>query len=92
MTGPGSKLEPIKTKESVNLKNISIEKRLKNSETCPDQLSPTLPDNPERLVAKVAANEAKGPAVASNGQPPSTKGRMHRNISSKVAKETLETM
>lgn len=45
MTGPGSKLEPIKTKESVNLKNISIEKRLKNSETCPDQLSPTLPDN-----------------------------------------------
>ena len=40
---PGSKLEPIRTKESVTLKHISGEKRLKNSETCPDQLSPTLP-------------------------------------------------
>lgn len=39
----GSKLEPIITKESVNLKVISEEKRLKSSETCPDQLTPTLP-------------------------------------------------
>ena len=38
--GVGSKLEPIKTKDSLNLKNVPIEKRLKNSETCPDQLSP----------------------------------------------------
>ena len=39
----GSKLEPKMTKDSINLKNMAVEKRLKNSETAPDELSPTLP-------------------------------------------------
>ena len=65
----GSKLEPVTTKESVNLRNIT-EKRLKNSETCPEQLSPTLPESGERLLNREGA--AKINTQTSNNALPST--------------------
>lgn len=39
----GSKLEPKMTKDSLNLKNLAVEKRLRNSETAPNELSPGFP-------------------------------------------------
>ena len=47
----GSKLEQRMTKDSMNLKNLTIEKRLKNSETAPDELSPGIPkEKKERMT------------------------------------------
>ena len=50
------------TRESVNLKNLSINaKRLKNSETAPDELSPGLPLMNEK------ENQISGSIVTSLG-------------------------
>ena len=70
------------------MKNISIEKRLKNSETCPDQLSPTLPGAQDRLSIKGRDAKVGGPTLTILGAP-STKSQMRRNISTKAAKDTL---
>jgi len=76
-TTHGSKLEPITSKEYVNLKNITLEKRLKNSETCPEQLSPTLPQTSDRVGHK--------PSVSNmNLIPTSTKGNQKRNVGAKM--------
>ena len=45
-------MKNIVTKESANFKVLTLEKRLKNSETCPDQLSPSLPGTGDRLATR----------------------------------------
>lgn len=65
MPGPGSKLEPIRTKESVTLKDVTLEKRLKSSETCPDQLTPSLPVAPGRLGTKGSIADPNAPPFGS---------------------------
>ena len=77
----GSKLEPIMSKESVNLKNISIEKRLKNSETAPNELSPSLPDDKKSLAHVV-------PRVPPVDLKKSQAGSRHINRNSLKARET----
>lgn len=83
--GHGSKLEPITTKESVNLKNNVVhDKRLKSSETCPGHLSPTLPKGTsERLIAKVATVNQPGVVQQPTGSVPQNKAHARRNITTK---------
>ena len=47
----GSKLERNSNSKDLTHSNRNLDKRLKNSETCPDQLTPKLPLEEKKLVS-----------------------------------------